>query len=181
MSKIKITYIETTHVKDVKYRKYLRWWSEHTKKEQRMLDRSVHFFKKNLLFAVFAFHNNKIVAAAGIIKCLDRHGKEMFYGNQNMVVELISNFVEADYRDRDIGTKLAKKRIQFSHHHKYLPVSVTGNMIMKQIFASLASPIEKFPEYDHIRKEVRVCECEHKSSCEICPLKDKAIWVFVKI
>ena len=55
MSKIKITYIETTHVKDVKYRKYLRWWSEHTKKEQRMLDRSVHFFKKNLLFAVFAY------------------------------------------------------------------------------------------------------------------------------
>lgn len=180
MNRIKITYVETTNFTGSNFKKYLRWWSAHSIREQRMLDRPVPFLRKNLLFAVFALHGNKIVGAAGLIACLDRNGEKMFYNKDNLVVELISNFIDADYRDRDIGTQLVKRRLRFSHEKKYLPVSVTGNMIMQKIFAGLASPIERFPEYNYIKKEVRVCECAHKP-CDICPLKDKAIWVFPKI
>lgn len=175
-----ITYIEASDFTGNNFKKYLKWWSAHTLKEQRMLDRSLTFFRKNLLFAVFVIDNNKIIGAAGIIKCLDRHKKEMFFKEKMLVVELISNFIEADYRDRDIGTQLVKKRVSFAYKHNYLPVSVTGSIIMQKIFSGMAVEIKYYPEYNHIAKEVRVCEC-HSKPCDICPLKDKAIWVFPKI
>ncbi len=179
MNKSKIKYLEVTKFSDPKVKNYLKWWSDHTKKEQRMLDRSTAFFKMNLLFAVFVFYDRRLIGAAGLIKCLDRHNKPMLCVKESLVVELISNFVDSDYRDQDIGTELVLCRLKFAQKQNYFPVSVTGSMIIQEIFSHVAEPMENFIEYNYIRREVRVCECDHKP-CGICPLKDKAIWVFPK-
>jgi GNAT superfamily N-acetyltransferase len=177
MKTFKIKYIVTSEFESADIKEYLKWWSDHTKIEQRMLDRSVAFFRKNLLFAVFAFHGEKLIGAAGVIPCLDRHGKKMQCIHDALVVELVSNFIDPDYRDRHIGRELVLQRLKFIKENNYFPVSVTGSIIMQKIFSDIAVTMDTFPKYNHIRKEVRVCECDNKP-CGICPLKDKAIWVF---
>jgi GNAT superfamily N-acetyltransferase len=161
-----------------KLKGYLKWWARHTAKENRMLTRTPAYFRENLLFAVFIFENETLVAAAGLIPCLNRH-KEHMYHKGKLVVELASNFVHPDYRDSRYGTFLVEKRLEYCKKNNYFPVSVTGSVQIQKIFSHLAIQMGKVKKLDKIRKEVRVCECTEKERpCKICPLADRAIWAF---
>lgn len=166
--------------KDSKLRGHLKWWSNKTFKEQRMLTKSVKFFNDNLIYAIFAFDDEgEIVGAAGLIPCLNRHKEKMYFENK-LVVELASNYVDPNYRDHHIATEFVIKRLSFCKENNLFPVSVTGNSQIKTIFSHVALQMKDFPQYHHIYKEVRVCDCteDEKPSCKVCPLKEKAIWIF---
>ena len=156
---------------------YLEWWAEKTKHEDRMLTRTPEFFKENLIYASFVFAGSQIIGAAGLIPCLNRNKEHMYYQDK-LVVEFGSNFVLPEFQRRHIGRELILKRLEFSKANNYFPVSVTGHIAIKKDFQFVGGQeMEKFPEFDVIRNEVRVCECESKH-CLICPLAGKAIWVF---
>jgi hypothetical protein len=122
--------------KNSKLRGYLKWWSNQTLKHpKRVVPRSVAFFRKNLIFAIFTFHDNQIVSAAGIIWCLHtQNGKEKMHFRGKIVVELGSNIVNGDYEDNGIGTNNTEKRLKFCKKRNYFPVSVTSSDPMKHIF-----------------------------------------------
>lgn len=166
--------------KDSKLRGHLKWWSNITFKEPRMLTKSVKFLRENLVYAIFAFNDeNELIGSAGLIPCLNRHKEKMYYEDK-LVVELASNFVDPDYRDQHIATKFVTERLSFCKENNLFPVSVTGNSQIQTIFYHVGLPMKDFHQYHHIYKEVRVCECtdNEKPSCKVCPLKEKAIWIF---
>ncbi len=167
-------------LKNSKLRGYFKWWSNKTFKEPRMLNRTVKFFKENLIFAVFAFSDEVLIGAAGLIPCVNRHKEKMFQ-DEMLVVEFASNFVDSNFRDQHIGTELVNIRRSFCIERKLLAVIVTGSSEIKAILAHYAVPMKGIKKYSHIYNEVRICECteEEKLNCKNCPLKDKAIWVFV--
>jgi hypothetical protein len=176
---IQYDYFTSFDKKNSKLKGYLKWWSNKTVKEPRMLPKTAKFLRNNLVYAVLAFKDGVLIGAAGLIPCLNRHGEKMFHDGK-LVVELASNYVDSDFRDRHIGTFFVTERLSFCKKSNLFPVSVTGSSEIKTIFEHIAIPMKDVKEYHDIYKEVRVCECHEndKPSCKICPLKDKAIWVF---
>jgi len=158
---------------------HLKWWSDKTFKESKMLEKSVDFLSKNLLYAIFAFDKNILIGAAGLIPSLNRHKEKMYCGDK-FVVELASNYVDPYYRNQHVATNFVTKRLSFCKEKNFFPVSVTGSSQIQKIFTHVALLMKDFKEYTDIFKEVRVCECNNieKLSCEICPVKEKAIWIF---
>lgn len=158
---------------------HLKWWSDKTFIESKMLEKSVDFLSKNLLYAIFAFDKNILIGAAGLIPSLNRHKEKMYCGDK-FVVELASNYVDPYYRGQHIATIFVIKRLSFCKEKNFFPVSVTGSSQIQKIFIHVALLMKDFKEYADIFKEVRVCECNdiEKLSCEICPVKEKAIWIF---
>lgn len=174
-----ISYLLVDDFSDDRYDAYLELWASKTQTEYHMLRRTIDFFKDNLLCACFAFDGELFIGAAGLIPCL-RINKTSISYKGSLVVELGSNFVDPKYRNHGIGTEFVMQRLNFAWRHNYLPVSVTGNEKIKKIFNKIGGCLmEDYTYYDHIRTQVRVCEClEDLKPCGVCPLKDKAIWVF---
>lgn len=165
---------------DSKLDEYLEWWSDKTYGEPKMLEKSVDFFKKNLLYAAFAFHDNVLVGACGLIPCL---GNSNLFLEDKHVVELASNYVDPLFRNRDIATKFVEMRLDYCKVRNYFPVSVTANAYIQKIFTQRGLIMTKHKEYDHIYQQVRYCHCSEKSkfSCRFCslnPLRNKAVWIF---
>ena len=178
-NQVRFEYFTSFDSNDSNLENYLKWWSDKTFIETRMLNKTVEFFKENLLYAIFVFDNESLIGAAGLIPCPNRHKEKMYYGDR-LVVELASNFVDPKYRNYHIGTNFVLKRLDFCRQKKLFPVSVTGNHLIQKIFKHEGILMKDIEKYHHIYKEVRICECKEneKPSCKICPLTDKAIWVF---
>lgn len=158
---------------------YLKWWSEKTFVEPKMLDKTVGDLFAKLLFAVIVFDENKIIGAAGLIPCLKKNTTKMYEGDR-LVVELASNYVDLLYREHNIGTKFVNDRLSFCKKKNYFPVSVTSNTYIQKIFEHIGCDMKNYPQYEEIYQGVRICDCSKKQTIHrvVCPMANKAIWVF---
>lgn len=166
---------EVAHITEI-----LCWWSSKTKDEPNLVYRPIEYFQENLLCAVFAFRGRKIIGAAGMVHPRDKNGEVIsFRGKQ--VIELISNYVTPAERQMDIATIMVQKRLVYVEEKNFLPIAVTSNVVMPLVFHKLAKPVEEMPkEFMPIRSLVKDCHCNplEKPDCKVCPLANKAIWLF---
>ncbi len=165
---------------DAELRSYLSWWAYQTTQERRMLDRTPEFFYENLVFAVFAFDEEELVGAAGLIYPLDKDGGKITWQNK-IIIELGSNFVLPKYREMHIAKTFTLIRLDFVQGKDFFPISVTGNIAMQKVFEGIAKPVEDLgEELQSLKGLIRDCNCQEneKPLCKVCPLADKVVWVF---
>lgn len=158
---------------------FLEWWSAKTTNHEYMLSRSVPFFRNNLLFAVKANAGKRTVGAAGVIKCLDHFGSEIFY-KKSLVVELCSNFVDSRYSGRGIARKFIIKRQNFCKEKGFTPVVVTREPKIIKLLKELGWVLIEDKDLIH---KIRFCACKGNNKkfigerCGTCPLLNKSLWM----
>lgn len=103
--------------------------------------------------------------------------KEPFL-NGSRVVELGTNFVLPEYRNKGIGTKLIEERLRYAKEKKWIPVSISSNEFMHKAFIRLKGILmENNPIYFDLR-ETLCLRCRDKEGCKCCPCKKRCAWLF---
>ncbi len=157
---------------------YLLWWVERTNNEKHMLPTTEESLLNELQAAAIVLTDDgNIIGAAGLV---DARGKEksVIYHEGQKVVELGSNIIHPDFRNKGLGTALVKKRLELSKSKEWFPVSVSSNPIMHKIFEKInAIPMDDKPNLATLRHQLCLCHTV-TSDCNLCPLKQRGGWIF---
>ena len=164
----------------------LPWWSRMTIEDELLLDKTVQELQKNCLFAIFGFHNNKVVAASGVFSFNNLPHENFTCDNLlwrgQKVVELGSCYVDKDYRKQHIATSFVEIRLEFVKKHEFFAFCVTRNKVMHKINTLIATHIEDLgSSFMPFRRLVRRdCHCNNleKPSCAVCPGDEYVICVY---
>lgn len=160
--------------------KLLKWWSSGTVKEPHMITESPENLEDNLLEGVIVYENNKIIAASGIFPARTKSYKAIYHNNV-LVVELGSNYVDPNYREKGIGGELLIMRLKICFKNNWFPVSVTTNKTMQHIFTNIGgSEMDDNPIFEKMRKDLCICKTINPD-CKACPLQKKGGWVFMNL
>jgi N-acetylglutamate synthase-like GNAT family acetyltransferase len=174
-----------------KYKKYtklnphekkilLEWWGSETTKEPHMITESPENLEANLIEGVIVYKNNKIIAASGIFPARTKSHQEIYHNNF-FVVELGSNYVDPNDREKGIGKQLLVMRLKICSKNKWFPVSVTTNKTMQHIFKTNGGiDMDNKPIFEKIRKDLCICKII-SPECKACPLQEKGGWVFMNL
>lgn len=148
-----------------------------------MLPETVESLRNKLLCAVFAFHNQKLVGAGGIMY---PPTKPLYY-NKKRVVEFRSVFRHPDYKKCGIATELVIKRLEFVKQSKLFPVILTKQPDMKPILKKLGWVyIEKqlVKKLVPVKNGLRDCSCQNNKRipfigerCSNCPMLGRFTWI----
>lgn len=156
---------------------HLEWWIKSTQQEPHMISLEKESFLQDLLIGIVLLEKEQPIAAAGILKVLDKEKKEI-YLYQKKVVELGSNFVALEKRGQHIARLLINKRLEVCKNKNFFPVSVTTNPIIQKIFPQIgATNINGQIEFANLKRDLCICK-NPKSDCKICPFQENACWYF---
>lgn len=159
---------------------HLKWWAENTQGEKHMCSETVESLQDGLLGAIIALEEDSVVAAAGIFNARTKEREPIFFEEQ-LVVELGSNYVTPDYRSKGLGRVLLEKRIEFSQQNGWFPISVTTNPAMQSIFMKKGFiSMDKDPLFSDLQKQLCLCPSVNPD-CKLCPLAKNGGWVLKDI
>lgn len=152
-----------------------QWWTKQMRAEKHMVAETPESLKASLLIALVAHEGETIIAAAGIFPARTKMKSEIEFDGKT-VVELGSNFVAPARRGEGIGKSLFKTRVLMSRERGWIPVSVSSNPVMREIFRSLGGVcMDGDVMMSTLKAQLCMCEAGN-ASCNFCPLSPGNAW-----
>ena len=178
----KIRYMYHKKLSNPKLLKYIKWWSDQTKKNVHTLSLEPAEIINSTIFAVFAFIGNKIVGAAGIMQFPEQVD---IYLYSHQVVEFRANCVDSNFETMGIGTALHKVRIDYVDQNELHAVMITKESTIKRMSKKFGwMHIYRVRGTEHVVTKIRKCKCQpHPDKpfkglrCETCPYFQKSIFI----
>lgn len=165
-----------TDLTGLEKKKLLSWWSDGTRTEKHTITMTPESLESDLLGSIIVYIDNEIAGAAGIFSARNKEGIDIYHNDQ-LVVELGSNFISKKFRGRGLGRELLNRRIALSRRRRWFPVSVTTNPAMQHIFKKIGAFSMDNKKMNSIRNALCLCiGATHDTSS--CPLERDACWFF---